>query len=78
MHGELKDIESVDEDERQILEQLMTDIQEILERKEHDEQYPYKRFDERLKYAAEKFGVSHSRITTLVRQIADMLARIGI
>ena len=35
LHGELKNIESVDEEERQILEQLMTDIQEIFEQKEH-------------------------------------------
>jgi hypothetical protein len=78
LHSELRHIKSVDENERQILQQLMTDIQEILEQREYNQTYPYNRFDERLKIAIERFGVSHSRITTLMGQIADMLARIGI
>jgi hypothetical protein len=78
LHSELRQINSVDERERQILQQLMTDIQDILEQKEHDPTYPYNQFDERLKNAIEQFGVSHSRITMLMGQIADMLSRIGI
>lgn len=75
---ELRQIKSVDENERQILKHLMTDIQEILEQREYNQTYPYNRFDERLKYAVEHFGVTHPRITTLMGQIGDMLARIGI
>lgn len=77
LHSELSQINSVDENERQILQQLMTDIQEILEKKEYSQSYPSP-FEERLKYAIELFGVSHPRITTMMGQIADMLARIGI
>ncbi len=78
LHSELRQINSVDESERQILQQLMTDIQDILKQKEHDQTYPYNQFDERLKNAIEQFGVSHPRITILMGQIADMLSRIGI
>lgn len=78
LHNELKQIKSVDEKELQILEQLSTDIQEILEQREYNETHPYDRLDERLKYAIERFGASHPQITTLMGQIADMLARIGI
>ena len=78
LHSELRQINSVDESERQILQQLMTDIQDILKQREHDQTYPYNQFDERLKNAIEQFGVSHPRITTLMGQIADMLSRIGI
>ena len=78
LHSELRQINSVDEGERQILQQLMTDIQEILEQGEYHQTYPYNQFDERLKSAIEQFGVSHPTITTLMGQIADMLSRIGI
>ena len=78
LHSELRRINSVDENERQILQQLMSDIQEILEQGEYDQTYPYNRLDERIKNAIEQFGVSHPGITTLMGQIADMLSRIGI
>ena len=77
LHSELSRINSVDENERQILRQLMTDIQEILQQKGYNQPYP-NQFEERLKYAIELFGVSHPRITSLMGQVADMLARIGI
>ncbi len=78
LDSELKHIKSVDENEGQILQQLMTDIQEILEQREHNQIYSYTQFDERLKNVIEQFGVSHPRITPLMGQIADMLSRIGI
>lgn len=78
LHSELRQIHSVDENERQMLQQLMTDIQEILKQREYDRTFPYNQFEERLKNAIEQFGVSHPRITTLMGQIADMLSRIGI
>lgn len=77
LHGELSQIKSVDENERQTLQQLMADIQEILEKEEYSQSHSGP-FEERLKYAIELFGVSHPRITSLMGQIADMLARIGI
>ena len=77
LHSELSQIKSVDENERQILQQLMADIQDILEKEEYSQSYPGP-FEERLKYAIELFGVSHPRITSMMGQIADMLARIGI
>jgi uncharacterized protein involved in exopolysaccharide biosynthesis len=78
LHNELKKIKSVDEKELQILEQLSADIQDILAQIESDENHPYDEFGERLKSAMEQFAASHPQITSLMGQIADMLARIGI
>ena len=78
LHNELKRIKSVDEKELQILEQLNADIQDILEQQESDQSHSYDQLDERLKSAMEQFAASHPQITSLMGQIADMLARIGI
>ena len=78
LHRELKRIKSVDEKELQILQQLSADIQDILEQKESDQNHSYDQFGERLKSAMEQFAASHPQITSLMGQIADMLARIGI
>ena len=78
LHSELKRIKSVGEKELQILEQLNTDIQGILAQKESDQSQSYDQLDERLKSAMEQLAASHPQITSLMGQIADMLARIGI
>lgn len=78
LHDELEQIKSVDEKELQILEQLNTDIQGILEQQETDQSHSYDQLDERLKSAMEQFAASHPQMTSLMGQIADMLARIGI
>jgi hypothetical protein len=78
LHNLLKQVKSVDEKELQILEQLNTDIQELLEQKESDQAHSYDQLDERLKSAMEQFAASHPQLTSLMGQIADMLARIGI
>jgi chromosome segregation ATPase len=78
LQNELKHIKSADEKELQILEQLNADIQDILEQSESNQTPPYDRLDERLKNAIEQFAASHPQITSLMGQIADMLARIGI
>ena len=78
LHNELKRIKSIDEKELQILEQLNTDIQGILAQHETDQSHSYEQLDERLKSAMEQLAASHPQITSLMGQIADMLARIGI
>ena len=78
LHSELRQVELVDERERQILEQLMGDIQELLEKKEgHDEQR-YKLLGRQLKESIEQFEASHPTVTMLMGETIDMLAKMGI
>ena len=77
LHGELQQIESVDENGRQILEKLMSDIEKLLEAGDSD-QHHVARLDEGLREGIELLEASHPRATMLMGQLIDALAKIGI
>ena len=77
LHGELQQIESVDENERQILQKLMSDINKLVEAGDSDQQH-VARLDEGLREGIERFEASHPRATMLMGQVVDALAKIGI
>lgn len=78
LHAELQQIESVDENERQILQTLMADIQKLTRSLDSDEQHAHEGLGEGLKQGIEQFEASHPRATMLMGQVADALAKIGI
>lgn len=78
LHRELQQIESFDENERQALQQLMTDIQELLEQREGHPIQKYSRLGERLKEGVAQLEASHPTVTMLMGQAIDMLAKMGI
>ncbi|HYV04063.1 MAG TPA: DUF4404 family protein [Blastocatellia bacterium] len=78
LHRELQRIESVDEDQRQILQKLTSDIKKLLEAHDRDEHLVPDRLGERLREAIERFEASHPRVTMLMGQVIDALANIGI
>ncbi len=78
LHRELQQIESVDENERRALEQLMADIQELQERKEGQPIQRYSRLSERLKDGVAQLEASHPNVTMLMSQVIDRLAKMGI
>ena len=78
LHGELQQVELVNESERQILEQVMADIQGLLEKKEGHDSQKYKRLGDRLKKSMAEFGASHPTATTLMGETLDLLAKMGI
>jgi len=77
LHGELQQIESVDEKERQILQKLMSDIKKLLEVGESDSHH-VARLDEGLREGIELLEASHPRASMLMGQVIDVLAKIGI
>ena len=77
LHDELQQIESVDENERQILQKLMSDINKLVEAGDSDQQH-VARLDEGLREGIERFEASHPRATMLMGQVVDALAKIGI
>jgi len=78
LHGELQQIESVDEGEQQLLQTLMNDIKKLIEAGEGDQNQVPDGLGERLKEGVELFEASHPRATMLMGQAIDALAKMGI
>lgn len=78
LHGELQQIECADEADRQILEKLMTDIEKLTGSRETAHEHLYDRLGEGLREGIERWEASHPRVTMLMGQAADALAKIGI
>ena len=78
LHRELQQIESVDEDERKLLQQLRIDIRELLEDEEGKQAQRYKRAAEGLRESIERLEARHPTATMLMGQTVEMLAKMGI
>jgi NAD-dependent SIR2 family protein deacetylase len=78
LHGELQQIECVDEAEQQTLKKLMADIEKLTRSRDSSQHHLYERLAEGLKEGIEQFEASHPRATMLMGQVADALAKIGI
>jgi predicted transcriptional regulator len=76
LHGELQQIESVDESEQQLLQTLMSDIKKLIEARDSD--HVSDRLGEGLKKGVELFEASHPQATMLMGQAIDALAKMGI
>jgi predicted metal-dependent hydrolase len=77
LDAELQQIESVDDNEREMLQKLAREIHEILER-EGDHAQQYSGLGERLRESIAQLEASHPRITLLMRQLIDQLSPLGI
>ena len=77
LHDELQQVKTLDDSERQTLESLARDIQEILE-KEHDEPQTYGGLGDRLKDAVAQLEASHPRATLSMREVIEQIAYMGI
>jgi hypothetical protein len=79
LHAELQQIDSIDEDGRQILQKLMSDIKKLIETEDQRDQHNvYERLGDGLKEGIEKLEASHPQATMLMGQVADALAKMGI
>ena len=74
LHDELKQLESVDDDGREMLSHLNADIQQFLDpTRENPES-----FLERLQSAIDHFEVEHPAITTALSHMLNALSNAGI
>ena len=78
LHGELQQIEAVDEGEQQLLKSLMSDIKKLLDGGESAHLHESDRLGEALKEGIELFEASHPRATMMMGQAIDALAKMGI
>ncbi len=77
LHAELQEIESLDVNERQMLQNLARDVQEVL-RRDDDRTQPYSSLGAQLREAVAQVEASHPRATILMREVIDQLAFMGI
>jgi hypothetical protein len=78
LHRELQQVEFADATERQLLEQLQTDIHAVLAHQESHGPLPYTQLGERLQEGIAQWETSHPRLIFAMGQLSDMLARLGI
>ena len=77
LHASLQQIESPNNDDRELLSRLAQDIRRILEDKGSDREQ-YQGLTDRLGDAITKFEAAHPRTTLLMRQVLDQIAYLGI
>ncbi|HEY3135245.1 MAG TPA: DUF4404 family protein [Blastocatellia bacterium] len=78
LHHELQQIESVDETERQLLRQLMSDIRKLTRSENSDQLRAPEGLVEELTEGIERFEASHPQATMLMGQVIDALGKMGI
>lgn len=74
VHTELDDTDTVSEEERLLLEELMTDIRGRLGKTEDEEDG----LGDRLEDSIEQFTASHPTLAFTLRRVMDALGKMGI
>jgi chromosome segregation ATPase len=77
LHEELQQADSLDLQQRELVQTLADEIQALLKRDEN-QRHHYTSLSERLNDAVAELEASHPRITLLMRQAIDSLAYLGI
>jgi signal transduction histidine kinase len=78
LHSELTSTPSVDDRSKQLLEEVLADIRELLERTEPAAQDEHQSLGERLRDATQHFEDSHPTLSTAVGRVVDALSNLGI
>ncbi len=78
LHEELHKVESVDEEDKILLQEIQTDIRELLELQKANQTGQYGGVVKKLRQGVKRFEANHPDLTSVMGQLADMLARMGI
>ena len=78
LHEELQQIDSVDEHGQQLLQNLMSDIQKLIDSGDRSQKDVSERLGDGLKDGIELFEASHPQATMLMAQVIDALQKMGI
>ena len=73
LHGQLEQMQVVDEESRQLLQHLKNDIQTVLKEPNASAQASLR---ERLEGAMDQFEDTHSDLTLTIKQVLDHLAQV--
>jgi len=77
LHGELRQADAIDPQQRDILQARANEIEQLLKREEIKPHH-YTRLGERLSEDIAELEASHPQITLLMRRVIDSLAYLGI
>ena len=77
LHAELKQTDSIDREERQLLQALADDIQNLLGRSGGPEEQ-YRGLGDQLREAVATLEARHPSVTLAMRQVIDSLSFLGI
>jgi hypothetical protein len=78
LQAQLQQLESVDEADRRLLQELSADIQELLAQDARQETHQYQRLGDRLTQTIEKLEAEHPSLALMMGQMADALSKMGI
>ena len=78
LHGELEQDQSVGEEPRDLLQTVMGDIRDRLDRGSDEPSDWPTSFGDRLRESLEQFGESHPTVTKTVGRVLDALSNMGI
>ena len=78
LRGELGRIDSVDETSRDLLEHLLRDISEILERSEEEPSEKHAGLLERLEQSTQNLEAAHPDLSAVLQRAINALADMGI
>jgi len=78
LHEELHNTKSVDEETKQLLEDVQSDIQYILDETERDDTEAHQSLNDRLRQAAGQMESTHPELTNTMRRVMTVLSNMGI
>jgi hypothetical protein len=78
LHNEIEKTKSVDEQGRELLRHLDTDIRGLLARSEGERIQPRSSVIQRLEDSIDHFEVTHPVLTTMLSRMLDILSNAGI
>lgn len=78
LHEELKQTQTIDRDQRQLLQTLSSDIHKLLTQLEQDDSSEGSGLAKKLAEAVAQLEASHPRVTLLMREVIDSLAYLGV
>ena len=78
LHVELEETDSVDDEARRLLADVLADIRELLDRSDDGPTDSRQSLADRLADATKRFEGSHPRLAATVGRVADTLSNLGI
>ena len=78
LHSELGTVKSVDDATRELLQNLQTDIEDVMDRSLSSQEQRYPKLSQRLQNTLVELESQHPTTTSVIGQIAHILSQMGI
>lgn len=78
LHSELGTVKSVDDATRELLQNLRTDIEDVMDRSQSSQEQQYPKLSQRLQNTLVELESHHPTTASVIGQIAHILSQMGI